>query len=128
MTLTSDDLVVHHLDEPLVLYRIVKGATHGHPGVIDSLRSNYERAARPRGLEAASALVQMGLSMYVARDLAIATAMRWPRIGAHVAEMRLEASHGFGVAATGQRGHMTVWGRPLQLLACVADILTVGAS
>jgi len=25
-----------------------------------------------------------------------------------------------------QRGHITVWGRPLQLLACVVDILSVG--
>jgi hypothetical protein len=46
---------------------------------------------------------------------------------AHIARIRLEHANGFHVAETGARVHRTVWGRPLQLLACVADILPVGA-
>jgi len=52
---------------------------------------------------------------------------RWPTLGSHVARLRLEPGMGFNVAETGARVHRTVWGRPLQLLACVTDIVLVGA-
>jgi hypothetical protein len=42
-------------------------------------------------------------------------------LGAHVAHIRLEPANGFHIAETGARVHRTVWGRPLQLLACIAD-------
>jgi hypothetical protein len=37
------------------------------------------------------------------------------------------AGVGFHIAEAGARVHGTVWGRPVRLLASVADILTVGA-
>lgn len=65
--------------------------------------------------------------MFVTFDAAAERATRWPALGTHVAHLRLEPGNGFHVAQTGARVHRTVWGRPLQLLTCVADILPVGA-
>ena len=127
MSLTELDLLARHVEEPVDLFRIVKGATRGAPGVLDSLRSNYERDAPPRGVERQSALIHFGLSMFVSFEAAADRARRWPVLGAHVAHIRLEPANGFHIAETGARVHRTVWGRPLQLLACIADILPVGA-
>jgi hypothetical protein len=125
---TADlDLLAHHVAEPVELFRIVKGSTRGAPAVLDSLRSNYERDAPPRGVERESVLIHLGLSMFVTVDAAAERATRWPALGTHIARLRLEPGHGFHFAETGARVHRTVWGRPLQLLACVADILPVGA-
>ncbi len=121
------DLLARHVAEPVDLFRIVKGSTRGAPGVLGSLRSNYERDAPPRGVERESVLIHLGLSMFVTFDAAADRANRWPALGTHVACVRLEPNHGFHVAETGARVHRTVWGRPLQLLACVADILPVRA-
>jgi hypothetical protein len=122
------DLLARHIAEPVDLFRIVKGATRGAPGVLGSLRSNYERDATPRGVERESVLLHLGLSMFVTFDAAADRALRWPALGTHIALVRLEPGCGFHVAETGALVHRTVWGRPLQLLACIADILPVGAT
>jgi hypothetical protein len=119
-------LIVHRADEAVVAFRIVKGMNRGDPATLDSLRSNYELGARPRGLEIESTIIHLGLSMYLTFEMAAATAQRWPRIGRRVAEVHLQPENGFCYADTAQPGHVTVWGRPLQLLACVVDILSVG--
>ena len=36
MSLTDLDLLARHVEEPVDLFRIVKGATRGAPGVLDS--------------------------------------------------------------------------------------------
>jgi hypothetical protein len=127
VSLGDRDLLARHVEEPVDLFRIVKGATRGAPGVLDSLRSNYERDTPPRGIEQESALIHFGLPMFVSFDAATDRARRWPALDGHIAHIRLEPANGFHVAETGARVHRTVWGRPLQLLACVADILPVGA-
>lgn len=127
MSIARLDLPARHVAEPLDLYRIVKAASVRAPGVLDSLRSNYERDASPRGLEAESALIHFGLSMFVTFQAAGERAVRWPALGTHIAHVVLEPDHGFHVAETGARVHRTVWAGPLQLLACVADILPVAA-
>jgi hypothetical protein len=48
---------------------------------------------------------------------------RAPRVDCHGIDLLPE--NGFCYADTAQPGHVTVWGRPLQLLACVVDILSV---
>jgi hypothetical protein len=126
MSTTDLDLLARHIAEPIDLFRIVRGGTQGAPGVLESLRSNYERDAPPRGVEREAALIPFGLSMFTTFDAAADRAHRWPRLGSHVARVRLEPGNGFHLAETGARVHRTVWGRPLQLLACVADILAVG--
>lgn len=107
-------------------YRIVRGVHRSDPDMLDSFRSKYELGSRPRGLEVEAALIQMGLSMYLHADMAATTARCWPGIGNRIAELRLEPDRGLCYAATGRPGHITTWGRPLQLLGCVADILAVG--
>jgi hypothetical protein len=124
--LLPHDLVVHRVDEPVGAYRIVKSVHPSDPVMFDSFRSNYELGSLPRGLEIESALIHLGLSMYLKPEMATATARRWPRIGRHIAEVHLAPNNGFCYANTAQPGHITVWGRPLPLLACVADILSVG--
>lgn len=127
MSQSDLDLLARAVQEPIDLFRIVRGGTRGAPGVLDSLRSNYERDAPPRGIERESALIHFGLSMFVSLEAAAQRAQRWPALGSHIAWIRLEPSHGFHLAETGARVHRTVWGRPLQLLASIADILPVGA-
>lgn len=70
MSLTDLDLLARHVEEPVDLFRIVKGATRGAPGVLDSPRSNYERDAPPRGVERQSALIHFGLSIFVSFEAA----------------------------------------------------------
>jgi hypothetical protein len=122
----AGQIVVNAAKELVTAYRIVKGVHRSDPLMLDTFRSNYERDVRPRGLEVELALIHFGLSMYLEREMAAATARRWPRLGRHLAEVQLEPGNGFCWAHTAQPGHITVWGRPLQLLACIADILPVG--
>jgi hypothetical protein len=128
VSLSKLDLVARHVAEPVELFRIVKGASVGAPDVLESFRSNYERNAHPRGLEVESTLIHLGLSMFVTFDAAAQRARRWPALGAHIAHVSLEPDNGFHIAETGASVHRTVWGRPLQILACVADILPIGGS
>jgi hypothetical protein len=44
-----------------------------------------------------------------------------------VAELGLAPENGLCLADTGQPGHWTLWGRPLQLLGSIDDILHVEA-
>jgi hypothetical protein len=125
--MTGDDLLVVPVHEATVVYRIVRGADRSAPAVLDSLRSHYERGAPPRGYEQRLAVIHMGLSVFSTRAAARAMALKWPMIGTFVAELDLEPENGFCLADTGQPGHWTLWGRPLQLLGSIADILHVEA-
>lgn len=107
------------------MFRIVQAASPQDAAVLDGLRSNYDRGISPRGAEISSALIHMGISTYRARPKAVGIAQRWPRIGGYVAELRLRPEHGIWYADTGEPGHVTVWGRQVQLLSCVVDILPV---
>ncbi len=109
------------------MYRIVRGADRSAPAVLESLRSHYEHGAPPRGYERRLAVIHMGLSVFSTRAAARAMALKWSTIGMFVAELDLKPGNGFCIADTGQRGHWTLWGRPLQLLSSIADILRVEA-
>jgi len=126
MSLADVDLMARHVASPIDVFRIVKGAARGAPGVLDSLQSNYERGAAPRGVERESALIHFGLSTFTAFDDAADRARRWPVLGTHIALLTLTPGNGFHIAETGSHTHRTVWGRPLQLLACIVDILPAG--
>ena len=119
------ELTAHAVVAEMVVFRIVRGASPQDPEVVAGFHSNYHRGFDPRGAEVANALVHMGLSTYRTSERAAAIARRWPRIGDHIAVLRLRPDHGIWFAATGEPGHITVWGRPLQLLDCVADILRI---
>jgi hypothetical protein len=125
--MVAGDLVVAPVREATVVYRIVRGADRSAPAVLDSLRSHYERGAPPRGYERRLAAIHMGLSVFSEAAAAKAMVLKWPMIGLFVAELELEPGSGFCLADTGQPGHWTLWGRPLQLLSSIADILHVEA-
>jgi hypothetical protein len=91
VSLATLDLLARHLHELVDLFRVVQGATRGAPGVLDSLRSNYERDAAPRGVEREAALIHFGLSMFVTSDAAADRARRWPALGTHVARVGVAA-------------------------------------
>ncbi len=125
--MAAGDLVVAPVRETAIVYRIVRGADRSAPAVLDSLRSHYERGAPPRGYERRLAVIHMGLSVFSTPSAAGAIALKWPMIGTFIAELNLEPEHGFCFADTGQRGHRTLWGRPLQLLDSIADIVPMQA-
>jgi hypothetical protein len=66
-------------------------------------------------------LIHMGLSTFVRRAQAEAVARQFPALGDHVARVVLRHGFGFAYARTGTRGHLTVWGRPLQLVEAVVE-------
>jgi hypothetical protein len=119
----ADNLLVKPVQEPISVHRIVRNRTT--PETLDSLRSHYERELPPRGYERRLAVIHMGLSVFSSRDAARAMALRWPRIGIFLAELRLHPNEGFCLANTGRPGHLTLWGRPAQLFESIADIVHV---
>jgi hypothetical protein len=106
----------------LTVYRIVMTGDRGSPLLADSLRSHYERGRPPRGAEFRAAVIHMGLSVYLSDLSARATAHRYPQIGTFIAELRLRGERGFNYAATGQPGHLTIWGDPIKLQEAIVAI------
>ena len=111
---------VRVLDGEQRLYRVCR--PQSDDGFLDAFRSHYELGRPPRGPEDRAAVLHMALSMFdrieVARDLA----ERVPRLGGHVAVLDLRTGLGMSVAKTGGPAHWSVWGRPAQLVNCVARV------
>jgi hypothetical protein len=64
----------------------------------------------------------MAISMFDRADVAAALAERVPKLGGHIATMDLQPGLGICLAKTGPPAHWSVWGRPPQLVSCVADV------
>jgi hypothetical protein len=107
--------------DPLTVFRLVRSTSD--PAA--SFRSNYELGRNARGIETSWAIIHVGISVYLDESVAGATAMRWPKLGRYVAEVRLRAGHGFNVARTGQPLHLTIWGDPVKLSDAITDIRPV---
>lgn len=56
----------------------------------------------------------MGISAYLNEDVAHETAQRFAKLGDWVARLAMEHGNGFNFAHTGHRGHLTLWGDPIQ--------------
>jgi hypothetical protein len=125
----TGQLVVHEIADgiTLELFRIVRGDDMEQPGLVESFRSHYELGLPPRRAERRAAVIHMGLSTYRTVSQARGTAARFPRIGTHLARLRLEAGRGLNFADTGHPGHVTVWGDPLMLASSVVDIEPVSS-
>jgi hypothetical protein len=120
-----DPLTVYRVGEPFVVFRIAKTDRPYEPHYLDAFRSNYELDRPPRREETRSTPVHMGISVYLSKARAMDTARTFPKIGDYVAEMRLQPDFGAAFALTAEPGHLTVWGRVLDLAAAVADIVAV---
>jgi hypothetical protein len=84
------------------------------------------RGAMTRGLETRAAVIHMALSMFVSPDVAARLARQLPKLGGHVAMVRLAPGLGLCVAKTGGPSHRSVWGSPAELVSCVEDVRHVG--
>ena len=111
---------VHVIERPWLMYRVTPAM--GDAAFVKAFCSNYEKGLRPRGIEIQAAVVHMGLSMFVSHEYPVWLAKRVPKLGGHVATMRLVPDIGFCVAKTGSPGHWSVWGRPPELVGCVERV------
>ena len=105
------------------VFRIVRGADTEDPVLLNSLRSNFALSDEPRKVERDSTLIHMGISVHLDAEAAKQTALKWwPKIGDHVARIRLGYGHGFSFAHTGRPPHLTLWADPIKLHDAIADI------
>jgi len=82
-TLGPQRLVAYDVELPEVdVFRIVRAEDPEDPVFLNSLRSNFQLGEEPRKVERRSALVHMGISVYLVLHAASETAERWPKIGA----------------------------------------------
>jgi hypothetical protein len=106
-------------------YRIVRSDAREDPALLNCFRSNFDLCREPRRAERSSAVIHMGISMYMTPSAAIETAQAFPKLGSYVAFLRLEHGHGFNWARTGPDCHLTIWGDPVKLVEAVVDIRPV---
>jgi hypothetical protein len=99
-------------------FRVVAGAT---PTERDFL-SNRAKGLRPREAERADADLYDGLSVFRRRDDAWRIAHDFPRLGTHIAELRIGLRSGITGRPTRGRypSHWTLWGDPAAFLRAVA--------
>jgi hypothetical protein len=116
-------IVVVPVLEEVELFRVVNVERPHHPALVLDLTSNYERQARPRRVERFYSILHMAVSTFTTREAACALVVRFPGIGTHVARLRLPGGAGFCVDAPPKGAHRSLWGAPVQLAACVVDVV-----
>jgi hypothetical protein len=116
-------IVVVPVLEEVELFRVVNVERPHHPGLVLDLPSNYERQARPRRVERFYSILHMAVSTFTSREAACQLVERFPDIGTHVARLRLPGGAGFCVDAPPKGAHRSLWGAPVQLAACVVDMV-----
>ena len=112
-------------DDELVVFRIVRIPDPAAEEYIESFKSHAVLGIPPRGPEQTNPLIYEGISVYDTREAAVETARRVPRIGGHVAELRVRAETGARYARWGPRGHLTLWGDSLKLAQTTVDIMPI---
>lgn len=115
-------VVVPVLNE-VELFRVVNVERPHHPGLALDLTSNYERQARPRRVERFYSILHMAVSTFTTREAACQLVERFPGIGTHAARLRLPGGAGVCVDAPPKGAHRSLWGAPVQLAACVVDVV-----
>ena len=103
-------------------YRIVRSNVLEDPALLNSFCSNYELSREPRRVERDSTVIHMGISTYVREDVARATAEAFPKLGDYIAELSIQPGNGINYAETGHPQHLTMWARPIKLLAAIVAI------
>lgn len=112
------------IDRPWRLYRVTPAP--GDARFVEAFHSNYQKGLKPRGIETQAAVIHMGLSMFVSHEYPVWLATSVPKLGGHVATMRLVPDVGFCVAKSGSVGHWSVWGRPSEFVDCVERVWKPG--
>ena len=110
----------------LIVFRLVASDQRDSDAFLNSFKSNAAlgKAPRRRSPEQSYILIHQGVSVFERRYQAEAMASRFP-LGDFVATLRLESGLGLCTARWGSKGHFSLWGEPLTLLRCVADIVRV---
>lgn len=128
-TTIGQSLAVHELlpnDRPVSVYRIVRSEYRHDPVLLNSLKSHYELGQEPRRVERRSAVLHMGISVFVDDDVARQVAKRFRgKLGEHIAHLELRYGDGFNYAQTGARNHLTLWGDPVKLHSTIVDIRSI---
>jgi hypothetical protein len=119
----SNRIVVVPVLKEVELFRVVNVERPHHPGLVLDLTSNYERQARPRRVERFYSILHMAVSTFTTREAVCQLVERFPGIGTHVARLRLPGGAGFCVDAPPKGAHRSLWGAPVQLAACVVDVV-----
>lgn len=120
----QDEFAVRVVRGSMSLWRICASDGSDQHALLEDFRSNYEkRRSKARKLDAHATVIQMALSMWTDPDHATKLSRGLPRqLGGHIARLEIQPGNGVCVAETGSRSHRSVWGRPLQLAAFVADV------
>lgn len=111
-------------DEELEVFRIVRTPDVAARGYVDSFRSHAELGIPPRGPEETHPLVYKGVSAFDTPERAAETARRFPRIGKHIARLRIRRGDAL-YFFWGARGHLTLWGDPIKLSETTVDTIPV---
>ncbi|HEX7289949.1 MAG TPA: hypothetical protein VF250_02370 [Conexibacter sp.] len=116
-------VVVVPILERVELFRVVNADRPHHPALVLDLTSNYERQARPRRIERYYSVVHMAISTFTTADAARSLVDRFPGVGTYLARLRLPPGAGFCIDAPPRGAHRSLWGAPVQLAACVVEVV-----
>ncbi len=112
-------------DEELVVFRVVRSADPTAADYVESFRSHSALGIPPRGKAKTHPLIYEGISVFDRAEAAVETAQRFPRIGSHVAELRIRVETGVRYLKWGPRGHLTLWGDSLKIAESTVDIIPI---
>lgn len=122
---SPDELETLTGDEELVVFRVVQEPDPASSAYVDSFRSHADLDLPPRGPELSHPLVYEGISVFDAVEAATETARKFPRLGGHVAKLRIDANTDVRYFRWGAHGHLSLWGDPLKLAGATVDTMPV---
>lgn len=120
--------------QTLEVFRLVHVSEPGDDALVEDMKSNAAKGKPARAREARHPEIHRGVSVYKTYDQA---AVRRRRIAARLTEQGLDEPVAIGdyvarLALVGPGvgyedrdepdGHMTIWGKPLRLMAAVTDV------
>jgi hypothetical protein len=111
--------------DELTVFRVVRTDDKEAPEFLESFRSHAELGLPPRSAEETHPLIHKGISVFDSCEAAVETARRYPKIGSHVAQLRLTGESGVRYWRWGARGHLTLWGDSLKLVDAVVDTIPI---
>ena len=107
---------------PLKFYRLVRS----NPPTLDDVTSQKAKGVPMARPDPEVALLWDGISVYATVTQARNQARAKPWLGAYIAELAISEGERITFRRTGTgRGHHTLWGDPVELLACLTRIVDV---